>query len=61
MLPHQLSSLASLIPASVETAFEVADQLRYLARPSEVIIATLPNLNTQTLLELRIRNMLEEL
>ena len=61
MLPHQLSSLASLIPASVETACEVPDQPRYLARPSEGIIATLPDLDTHTLLELRIRNMLEEL
>ena len=61
-LPRQLSSLASLIPASVETACEVATQLRYLARPSEVIISyTLPDLDTQTSLELRIRNMLEEL
>ena len=57
-LPRQLSSLASLIPASVETACEVATQLRYLARPSEVIISiTLPDLDTQTSLELCIRSM----
>ena len=61
-LPRQLSSLASLIPASVETACEIATQLRFLARPSEVIISfSLPDLDTQTSLELRIRNMLEEL
>ena len=54
MLPRQLSSLASLIPASVDTAWEVAELPRHM-----VIIATLPD--TQTSLELRIRNMLEEL
>ena len=61
-LPSQLASLQSLIPASVECACEIATQLRYLARPREIVISySVPGLDTQTSLELHIRNMLEQL
>ena len=60
-LPRQLASLGRLIPASVEAACEVATQLRYLAKPREVIISySSPGLDTQTSLELRIRKLLDE-
>ena len=61
-LPQQLSRLGALIPATVEAACEVATQLRYLARPKEIVITySVPDLDTQTSLELSIRNMLEQL
>ena len=37
-LPGQLSALQSLVPAGVECSCEIATQLRYLARPREVIL-----------------------
>jgi endoribonuclease Dicer len=37
-LPRQLERLGSLVPAAVECACEIATQLRYLARPQEVIL-----------------------
>eukprot|EP00090_Calanus_glacialis_P013551 TRINITY_DN22218_c0_g1_i1.p1 TRINITY_DN22218_c0_g1~~TRINITY_DN22218_c0_g1_i1.p1 ORF type:complete len:1958 (-),score=615.01 TRINITY_DN22218_c0_g1_i1:364-6237(-) len=61
-LPHQLDKLQSLIPASVECSCEIATQLRYLARPRESILEfSIQELDTQCELELRIRDMLDEL
>ena len=61
-LPAQLERLKSLIPASVECSCEISTQLRYLSRPAEVVIQySLPDLDKQTALELKIINMLEQL
>merc|ERR1719470_314543 len=61
-LPHQLAKLQSLIPASVECSCEIATQLRYLARPRETILEfSIQDLDTHCELELRIRDMLDEL
>ena len=61
-LPAQLDRLQSLIPASVECSCEISTQLRYLSRPAEVVIQySLPDLDKQTALELKIINMLEQL
>jgi len=61
-LPDQLKKLQSLIPAHVECTCEIATQLRYLSRPKELVLCfTTPDLDRQCKLELRIRDMLEEL
>ena len=61
-LPRQLAKLESLIPASVECSCEITTQLRYLARPVEIVINySVPGLDVQTSLELNIRKMLEQL
>ena len=61
-LPSQLKRLQALVPASVECACEVAVQLRYLARPKELILLYPEiELPTPCLLEGGIRSLLDHL